>query len=285
MTTPFAVTGSASELTSAEPVPSPTSRAPHLAILHLRTTRPHAPEFQDELNTLNAGALAAAARLGWTTQLIAVTEHPIQHSLDAARRADAVLLMGGEDVDPRHYNGPTDYPGSGSHDSAADEAHIAVVRQSLAARTPLLGICRGQQIINVALGGTLIPHLPSTDQHRGRGTRLPSDPSSTEPTPFVQSHVTLTTDSALRGDIDPAVPVYCTHHQAVDRLGDGLQIDAVAPDGVVEAISHVSAPITAVQWHPEHPDDIDGLVRLLERLGRQITRSTTAADQPLAPAV
>lgn len=236
---------------------------PHLAIVHLRDSRPHDPSFQAELNELNDGALAAAARLGWTAELIPAAEQPAEQTIAAVAAADAVLLMGGEDVAPSFYGGPEQYEGQGTHEPLGDQVQIELVRRAVQQRQPLLGICRGQQLINVALGGTLVQHLPSSDNHR-------TDRASGS---YVPSTLRLTEDSALLGVIDPNREVLCTHHQAVGRLADTLQVDAVALDGVIEAVSHRDAPISAVQWHPEHPADIDGLVALLHRLVQHLEHS------------
>ncbi len=207
---------------------------------------------------LNDAAVAATQARGWETELVATAEHPSVESLQAARQADMIILMGGEDVDPRLYSASEEYPGSGHHEPRADSAQIAVVLEALQQRKPLLGICRGTQLINVALGGTLIQHLPTTSSHRA-----PTQSGD----PFRSVRVSV--DSALDGDVTAAPTVYCAHHQAIDVLGNGLRVVGHAPDGVIEAIVHETAPITGVQWHPEHPrtasTQLAGLLRRLER--------------------
>ncbi len=237
---------------------SPTAAKPLLAVLHLRTDRPHAPDFQVALDALNAPTMRVARALGWEVVPVACAEVALATTVDLVARADAVVLMGGEDVDPSFYAGPAAYPGSGQHEPEADRAHIAAVHQCLESGTPLLGICRGQQIVNVALGGTLVQDLPTTHLHRATGEDH-----------FVRNLVTVSHPSLAQA-VDATQHVRCTHHQAIDRLGDGLVVAARAQDGVVEAVVHERAPITAVQWHPEHPDTADAqLTRLLERLATQ----------------
>lgn len=232
-----------------------------VAILHLRTKRSHAPLYQEELDMLNATTADTVMRLGWDPLLVPTAEVPTADTLAAARAADLVLLMGGEDVDPRLYGDKVDYPGSGHHEPRTDSTHIAVVLEALQHRKPVLGICRGLQVINVALGGTLVQHLPTVSNHRG--------PSAADA--FVKTSVQLEPDEDLVRDVDAALPVLCTHHQAVEVLGSGLRVAARAPDGVIEAVVHESAPITGVQWHPEHPDTAaDQLTPLLRRLDRQL---------------
>jgi len=235
---------------------------PRLALLHLRTERPHAPWFQQKLDVLNDATVRVAERLGWQVDPVASAETGVEATLAAVDRADAVVLMGGEDVDPRTYGGPVDYPGSGGHEPVADAAHLAAVRRCVATGTPLLGVCRGLQLVNVALGGTLVPHLPTVDRHR-------------HPDDFVRNRVRLA-GAALVREVDAEQAVRCTHHQAVDRLGAGLVVAVTADDGVVEALVHRTAPVTGVQWHPEHPATADEqLAALLRRLVEQADGAST----------
>ena len=231
-----------------------------IALLHVQDDRPRFPVFDQTLALLNATTVDAVSALGWEAELFASGAAAIEDSLEAAARADAVVIMGGEDVTPRLYGGESDYPGAGEHDLGADAAHLAVVRRAVEVGQPLLGICRGLQLVNVALGGTLIQHLPTTG-HRAAGTGLGS---------FARSQIRLLDGSHdLSADVHE-MTVRCTHHQAVDRLGTGLTVAARAADGVVEAVVHQTAPVTAVQWHPEHPEAAHSeLIPLLRRLERQ----------------
>jgi len=228
-----------------------------LLVLHVRTQRRHAPKYQHALDELNASALSAFEDAGWEPSLLATADEKRLEVLARARAADAVVIMGGEDVDPILYGGATVYPGSGAHETASDRTMIAVIHQSLRRETPLLGICRGHQLINVALGGTLIQHMRG---HRG-----------TAVDPYVRTQVVVAEgeDEAF-GVGDQA---RCTHHQAVAELGSGLRVVARAPDSTVEAIAHVTAPLIGVQWHPEHPDvarrQLPGLLELCVELGSQ----------------
>ncbi|MGO2632200.1 MAG: gamma-glutamyl-gamma-aminobutyrate hydrolase family protein [Galactobacter sp.] len=278
----------------------------HIAVFHLRNERPHAPEFNDTLSGLTAGAIAAVEALGWEYTLVPSGELPVAESVRVALAADAVVLLGGEDVHPALYDGPLDYPQVDTWDLKADAAHLAVVAACKEARKPLLGICRGLQIINVAFGGTLIQHL-EVPGHRlpghGLATFAPTRPefvgpmsdvgcspaaaggtlvaehgSGPEAQPLAQSTGQATVDGAvttgvghheLAADVADE-PTLCSHHQAVGGVGDGLLVAARSEQGVVEALVHQQAPITGVQWHPEHPDvSRTQLVPLLQRLGRQ----------------
>ncbi len=232
-----------------------------VAVLHLRDERPGAPVFNGILSTLNDATLATISDLGWDADVVASGDAPIETSLDAADAADAIIVMGGEDVSPEFYDGPEEYEGSGHHDIEADTAHIAVIQRAAATGKPLLGICRGVQLINVALGGTLVQHLETLENHQAPAEGMAS---------FTPSHVNLLEGmSDLEQDV-PTSDVRCGHHQAIDQLGEGLVVAARADDGTVEAVVHESAPITGVQWHPEHPDTAaTQLTALLKRLERQ----------------
>jgi len=240
----------------------------HVAVLHLRNTRPSNPRYQAELDMLNASTLQVIRTLGWSAELIATAEQSTPETLMAARKADMIVLMGGEDVAPSLYSDSERYPGSGHHESRADRAQIAVVLEAIQQRTPLLGICRGIQLINVALGGTLIQHL-AAENHRAKSASADA---------FVPTRLRLEPGADLHLDLEIDQAVLCTHHQAVDLLGKGLRVAAHASDGGIEALTHDYAPVTAVQWHPEHPRTASTqLSALLRRLERQHSMAPASA--------
>lgn len=258
-------------------MPAKPSTVRTVALLHPRADRPHAPDYQRVLDTLNAAARRAVEDLGWRALDVPTADRSESavHAMVAA--ADAIVLLGGEDVEPGFYGGATSYPGSGRHEPDADRTQIAVVRAAECARTPVLGLCRGHQLINVALGGTLVQHLPTLANHRA---------PEGSPGVYVEHRVVLDHGGAphaeaphgdaLHRDVDARHAVRCTHHQAIDRLGAGLRVAARAHDGVIEAVVHESAPITGVQWHPEHPDTAPTqLTALLRRLDRQLRDAAT----------
>lgn len=222
-----------------------------LLALHVRDSRPHDARYQELLDELNRAVIRATTDAGWTTTLLATATADRQSLTQRATDADAVLILGGEDVTPHLYGGRSTYPGSGRHETRSDQNLIAVIRHCVAERIPLLGVCRGHQLLNVALGGTLIEHMHG---HRARNQN-----------PYVSTRVLAeAAPDLLRG-----AEAKCTHHQAVRELGAGLRVIARADDGVIEAIAHESAPALGVQWHPEHPDVADvQLVSLLERVVR-----------------
>ncbi len=232
-----------------------------IAVLHLRDRRDHDPAFGRLLASLNDGALRAVERLGWRARMHAAAEAGVAEAIAVTREADMVLVMGGEDVHPRFYGGHLDYPEAGRHEPAADEAQLAVVLDAAERGTPLLGVCRGMQLLNVAFGGDLIQHIAGPGH---RGARGSADP-------FVLHRVELGDDAGLGSAVRDGELVQSGHHQAVGRFGEGLRSVATGEDGIVEAVVHERGPITGVQWHPEHPKAAAGqLTRLLRRLEGQL---------------
>ena len=150
-----------------------------------------------------------------------------------AWKCDALLLPGGGDLEPWRY-GQTN-TASQNLDPARDQQEWLLVQQFAVLRRPVLGICRGLQTINVCFGGTLLQDLPghSTVDGIDRLHRVQAAPS------FLKT---------LYGS---KMIVNSAHHQAVDRLGAGLEAIQWAPDGTVEALRHTALPVWAVQWHPE----------------------------------
>jgi putative glutamine amidotransferase len=167
---------------------------------------------------------------------------------------DALVLIGGGDVDPARY-GAARHPAVYGVDPDRDDLELALAREAVDAGLPLLAICRGLQVLNVALGGTLHQHLADLlgmGQH-GR--------ANTDGTPVVHD-VTVAPASRL-AEIAGEAGVFtrCTsvHHQAVDRVGQGLVVTARSADGVIEAIESPPGQgwVLAVQWHPERTAAVD----------------------------
>jgi putative glutamine amidotransferase len=184
--------------------------------------------------------------------------------LDAVSRAglldrlDGLVLSGGGDVDPARY-GDAPHPRTADVSPARDTLEIALVHQALERDTPVLAICRGIQVLNVALGGTLHQHL--TDDPGGPVAHAQSEPRS-RPTHTVKVLTEGTRLGRIVGDAELAVNSF--HHQAVRRLGDGLREVAWAPDGLVEAVELAGDRlVVGVQWHPEDLVGHDAAARRL----------------------
>ncbi len=149
-------------------------------------------------------------------------------------RCDALLLPGGPDVDPARYGQPN--RASLGIDPARDALEFSALETALALHLPVLGICRGCQLLNAAFGGTLHQDICGHSALDENTDRL---------------HPSHTTDPMLIALYGEDFIVNSSHHQAVDRLGEGLRAVQWGPDGVIEAIRHERLPVFAVQWHPE----------------------------------
>ncbi len=154
---------------------------------------------------------------------------------------DALIITGGRDVDPAAY-GHRPHPVTDEPARDRDAWEFALLAAALRRRMPLLGICRGAQVLNVALGGTLHQHLPDVVGHGGH--RLGD-------AVFATSTVCTSAGSRLAALLGPSAQVQCYHHQAIDRLGEGLIVSATS-DGVIEGVEMPGPDfVVAVQWHPE----------------------------------
>ena len=166
-----------------------------------------------------------------------------------------LLLSGGTDVNPARYSG-TPHPGNEAPDDPRDEMETALLGEALAADLPVLAICRGMQLFNVAHGGTLIQHLDNAAAHVVRG----NDPALPVHEILIEPGTRL---AAILGE--GAHAVNSRHHQAVERAGAGLRVTARStPDGVIEAMERSDRGFAlAVQWHPEDQARRDATQRKL----------------------
>ncbi|MBB4660658.1 gamma-glutamyl-gamma-aminobutyrate hydrolase family protein [Conexibacter arvalis] len=171
-------------------------------------------------------------------------------------RLDALVVAGGQDVDPRRY-GSQPTPTSSRVDPGRDSFELALIEAALARGLPLLGICRGMQLLNVARGGTLIDDLPPVQAVEHTLVIYP---------PEVRVHaVELAPGTALHDIYGPRIEVNSFHHQGIGALGAGLAVAGTAPDGIVEAVELPSACAIGVQWHPEMLPGTDPLFHWLLR--------------------
>lgn len=182
-----------------------------------------------------------------------------EHAAATVARLDALVIAGGPDVEPVRYGAVTG-PRTGPPDRARDAWELALIDAALAADVPLLGICRGMQLLNVALGGTLVQHLDEHAEHAGHAG---------PPGVFGRHPVEPVPGTRYAGIVPEEISVPTFHHQAVDRLGSGLVASAHAKDGTVEAIEP-SGPggwVLGVQWHPEMGEDLRVMRALVAAAG------------------
>lgn len=193
--------------------------------------------------------LAALWRAGAQEMVVSPRDLAPDEVSALLERVDGLLLLGGPDVTPTLY-GQAARPEVYGTDPVSDGFEIALVRAAAAAGLPTLGICRGLQVMNVALGGTLHQHI--SDQ-LGIAPRSPQGfptPPPTSTAPMVEVDVR---EGSLLAEALGATTVSGSHshHQAVDRQGDGLRWCAGAADGVIEGLELDTGWMIGVQWHPE----------------------------------
>jgi len=203
------------------------------------------------LNEAYTDALLAAGMTPFVLPPIAS-----QAAIEALDGVDALLLTGGEDVDPKHFDQPV-HEKTGQPHAARDACEFALAVAARDRRMPTLAICRGAQVVNVALGGTLVQDIGS---QRTTDTNHDQSERRTE-----RVHGVSVDEGSLLSRIVGAaeITVNSSHHQSVDQVAPGLRVTATATDGIVEAIESVDPDwwMLAVQWHPEElvatPEDWD----------------------------
>jgi len=208
-------------------------------------------EFGDNSLSLSNRYTQAIADAGGLPLVLPLTATREQVA-DYAHRADGILLTGGEDIEPKHYApglAPSLVATIKQTEPQRDVMELALVGEVFRQRKPLLCICRGHQMLNVALGGTLIADIPSqlpgALKHRQLDRKM-------EPV----HDIALAPDSRLAALLgETTTGVNSTHHQAVDKLADALRVTASSADGVIEAMELKDAAtlpfLLSVQFHPE----------------------------------
>jgi putative glutamine amidotransferase len=212
--------------------------------------------FAESTSATRFEAIVTARRLAeavWAAGGEPLTFLAVEGSTWTERLAgiDGVLMPGGADIDPRNYGQEPSSDELYGIDPMQDAVDISLIRHVLKTETPMLAICRGMQITNVALGGTLVQHMNHPHLH----------------------HVApVTVDECVDelGLSNATVSASCYHHQAIDRVADGLTVIARAAEGHVEAVK-IESPGWAfgVQWHPEDNYDTEpGQLEIFERFVR-----------------
>lgn len=206
-----------------------------------RTEHPAPSEHYAEHYTVPTAYVDAVRRAGGVPVLLPPGEDHWESWIDAV---DGIILSGGTDVAPRHYGGdPADERIEVSSDER-DDTEMALCRALADSTTPTLLICRGPQVLNVALGGTLHAHLPDVitlDIHRDHAGMWTTHDVEATPGSLV-----------ARAMGTPHATTYSGHHQGIDQVAARLTVSAVAPDGIIEAIELPDHPwLIGVQWHPE----------------------------------
>ena len=204
----------------------------------------------------------AIEHAGGRPLLVPPSEDGIEETLDAF---DGVIFSGGSDLDPEMY-GQEAHPETYGIVEQRDRAELALLEAALARDMPVLAICRGSQVLNVALGGDLVQHLPDVvgDQKHKH-----------TPGEYADHEVDVHPETRLGSLLGERAPVKSHHHQGLGRLGEGLQEAARADDGTVEALEDPSRRFTiGVLWHPEAGDDL----RLFEELVAEAERYREAVE-------
>ena len=179
-----------------------------------------------------------------------VVDHQHHRPADIVRESAALVLTGGDDVNPALY-GERPHPAFAGAEPGRDEFEIELVRQALEANLPMLAICRGIQVLNVACGGSLVQDIAT--EVPSAGSHVLRDP------PFAIAHDVWVVGGSLLAQLlrerleDEACAVNSRHHQALKQVGEGLVVTATAPDGVIEAVEDPTRRFClGVQWHPEN---------------------------------
>ncbi len=226
---------------------------PPLIGLPTGTTRPRQGKSAEF--ALPPGYSRAIAAAGGLAVMLPPLDDP-DHALALYERLDGVLLCGGGDVAPEHY-GLTRVPSMFSIDPPRDALELALARRALSDGKPILGICRGAQLLNVAAGGALVRDISSEcpgSLNHVRPSERPPD-QLVHPVSIEGASLLCRALGLPGGPARVELRVNTSHHQAVSDVASGFRAAAWAPDGIIEAIEHLQPDAgwaLGVQWHPEH---------------------------------
>jgi len=200
--------------------------------------------------------VTAVERAGGRALLVPPSNDGIDETLDAV---DGLIFSGGSDLDPSRY-GQDAHAETRDVIPERDDAELALLAAALERDLPVLAICRGSQILNVALGGDLVQHLPDV---------VGDEKHKETPGVFADHDVEIVQDERLFPVLGPSATVKSHHHQGFGRLGDGLRVAAQADDGTVEALwAPAQTFAVGVLWHPEAGEDMALFAELVDQAHR-----------------
>ncbi len=209
----------------------------------------------------------AVERAGGRPLLVPPAEDGIDETLDVL---DAIIFSGGGDLDPDTY-GAEAHPETNEVSRERDSAELALLQAALGRDMPVLAVCRGSQVLNVARGGDLVQHLPEIvghDRHRHEQGLM------------ADHEVRVESESRLGSILGDSAPVKSSHHQGFGRVGEGLRESAWAEDGTIEAVEDPSHRFAlGVLWHPEEGEDFALFSALVEEAAAYRLRADRAAPK------
>ncbi len=218
--------------------------------------------WDTEAALIPADYVYAVERAGGRALLVPPSEDGVEETLQAL---DGLLFSGGSDLDPGLYDQEPHEETFGIHE-ARDRAELALLEAALERDMPVLAICRGSQVLNVARGGDLVQHLPEV---------VGDEKHKHTPGTFADHDVTLEDGTRLESLLGDRAPVKSHHHQGIGRVGKGLRVAAHAEDGTVEAVEDPDRRFAVgVLWHPEAGED----ARLFEELVREAAQYRAARN-------
>jgi anthranilate synthase component 2/putative glutamine amidotransferase len=206
--------------------------------------------WEEDTALVPADYVLAVERAGGRPLLVPPSDDSVEETLDVL---DGVIFSGGSDLDPAIYGQGT-HPATKGIVEERDRAELALLQAALARDMPVLAVCRGSQVLNVALGGDLVQHLPDV---------VGDDKHKHTPGEYADHEVKLDPGTRIGSLLGDRAPVKSHHHQGFGRLGSGLREAARAEDGTIEALEDPSRSFAlGVLWHPEAGEDL----RLFEAL-------------------
>jgi gamma-glutamyl-gamma-aminobutyrate hydrolase PuuD len=212
--------------------------------------------WEDDAALVPAAYVRAVEAAGGRPLLVPPSMEAIEETLD---RVDGLLFSGGSDLDPELY-GQEAHAETDGIVPERDRAELALLCAALERDMPVLAVCRGSQVLNVALGGDLVQHLPEV---------VGDDKHKHTPGSFTDHDVDLLPGTRVQRLLGDHAAVKSHHHQGYGRIGDGLQEEARAADGTVEALEDPSRRFTlGVLWHPEAGEDFALFEELVNEAGR-----------------